>query len=69
MANEIRVTATKGTYENGRSDTPQIPLLGFVDSQMVRMRLDDFSRGFFLALSPLLKLQTGSKQTNYRSPF
>jgi len=24
---------------------------------------------FFLALSPRLKLQTGNKQTNYRSPF
>jgi len=49
-ANEIRVSAPKGTYGNGRSDSPQRPLLGLVDPQMVRLRLDDFPRVIFSSI-------------------
>ena len=69
LAQTRLVTATEGTYGNGRSDSPQRPFLGLVDSPIVRLRVDDFPRGFFLAMSPQLKFQTGNKRTNYRSPF
>jgi len=62
-AKEIRITATKGTYGNGGSGSPQRPLLGLVDSQMVRLRLDDFPRGIFSSIESSAKIANW-KQTN-----
>jgi len=62
-ANEIRVTAAKGTDGNGRSDSPQRPILGLVDSQVVRLRLDDFPIGIFSGIESSAKVANW-KQTD-----
>jgi len=60
---EIRVTATKGTSGKRRSDSPQRPLFGLVDSQMVRLRLEISLEEFFSSIESSAKIANW-KQTD-----